>query len=72
NGTRDATTARVVRALPPGRIAACGSVELIGEGCAIGVERVSNRPRLVIDVAAARRAGLDLDSRLLRLARVLR
>lgn len=72
NGTREATARRIAAALPSGRITICGEAALLGHGCVLGVERASNRPRLIIHLTEAREAGLDWDSRLMRLARVLR
>lgn len=72
NGTREATARRIAGALPAGRIVVCGGASLVGQGCVLGVERAANRPRLIIHLTEAREAGLDWDSRLMRLARVLR
>ncbi len=72
SGTREATVRRIAAALPSGRIVLCGEADLVGHGCVLGVERASNRPRLVIHLTEARKAGLDWDSRLMRLARVVR
>ncbi|MFT3922236.1 MAG: YfiR family protein [Myxococcales bacterium] len=53
-------------------IVLCGDPAGIGKGCVLSVEVSGTSSRLVIDLARATKLGLQLDARILRLARVVR
>lgn len=70
-GLESAASSLGDRLISDGRLLMCGSSTAVGRGCALSVEVHDNRPRLVVDLDRARRAGRNFDARLLRLARVV-
>ena len=62
----------VAQQLGGSRIVVCGDPGQVGQGCLLGIEAAEQGSRIVIDARAMRRAGLNFDARLLRLARIVR
>lgn len=50
----------------------CAQPQAVESGCMMAVETVTGRPRVVINLALAKKLGLDFDARLLRLARIVK
>ncbi len=55
-----------------GRISVCADGGDVEKGCVLGVELNGDKPRLVLNLAQTNAAKLAFDSRLLRLARIVR
>ena len=55
-----------------GRILVCAQGADVGRGCTLGVELAGDKPRLVLDLNQANRAGLRFQPEFLKLARIVR
>ena len=53
------------------RVTLTGVPEYVDAGIAVGVDLQGERPRILINLAAARAEGADFDSRLLKLAKIV-
>lgn len=53
------------------RVTLTGVPEYVDAGVAVGVDLQGERPRILINLAAARAEGADFDSRLLKLAKII-
>lgn len=49
-----------------------GVVSYVADGIAVGVRLIADRPKIVVNVTAAREAGADLSAELLKLSQVLK
>ena len=54
------------------RVLVCAKGADVGRGCTFGVELAGNKPRLVLDLKQANRAGLRFQPAFLKLARIVR
>jgi hypothetical protein len=54
------------------RILVCAQGADVGRGCTLGVELAGDKPRLVLDLKQANRAGLRFEPAFLKLARIVR
>ena len=54
------------------RVLVCAKGADVGHGCTLGVELAGNKPRLVLDLKQANRAGLRFRPAFLKLARIVR
>jgi hypothetical protein len=61
-----------VRAGNVSRILVCAQGADVGTGCTLGVELAGDKPRLVLDLKQANRAGLRFQPAFLKLARIVR
>ncbi len=60
-----------LKELPRGTISLCAGSENMMNGCVLTVEIARRKPRIVVHLRDARRAGLSFDSRLLRMVRLI-
>jgi hypothetical protein len=54
-----------------GILSVTGVPDYVGQGIAVGVGRRGDRPRIMVDLAAARAAGSEFAAQLLKLAEVM-
>lgn len=68
----DKETVAIVKALEVSRVlTVAGTLSYIKEGLVLGFDLVSGRPKLVINLASAKRQGIAFDSSFLAIARVV-